>query len=111
MTIFVIFSYNLYDKIDRIIEDPGVLEIIRQDLTKIIAGEQVNDTRISSLLNVITQTTIDKIINDTLDKYNVVDMFVECKNFNKFKNKILPILMDLEKKYPLVLVIEQQKIY
>jgi hypothetical protein len=62
----------------------------------------VEDTRISSLLNVITQTTIDKIINDTLDKYNIVDMFIDCKNFNKFKNKILPILMNLEKKYPLV---------
>jgi len=96
------FSYNLYDKIDRIIEDPEVLEIIQQDLNKIITGEQINDTRISSLLNIITQTTIDKIINDTLDKYNVVDLFLESKNFNKFKNKLLPILMNLEKKYPLV---------
>ena len=96
------FSYNLYDKIDRIIKDPEVLKIIQHDLRKIVAGEQVEDTRISSLLNVITQTTIDKIINDTLDKYNIVDMFIDCKNFNKFKNKILPILMNLEKKYPLV---------
>ena len=42
------------------------------------------------------------VITDTLDKYNIVDMFIDCKNFNKFKNKILPILMNLEKKYPLV---------
>ena len=96
------FSYNVIDKMDRVIDDSQVLEIIRQDLRKIVAGEQVEDTRISSLLNVITQATIDKIIDETLDKYNVVDLFLESKNFNKFKNKILPILMNLEKKYPLV---------
>lgn len=96
------YSYNLIDKIDRIIDNPDVLKIIQNDLKKIIAGEQVVDTRMSSLLNVLTQTTIDKIINDTLDKNNVVEMFIDCKNFNKFKNKISPILMNLEKKYPLV---------
>jgi len=87
---------------DRIIDDPEVLKIIQHDLRKIVAGEQVEDTRISSLLNVITQATIDKIINDTLNKNNIVDLFIESKNFNKFKNKILPVLMNLEKKYPLV---------
>jgi hypothetical protein len=29
-------------------------------------------------------------------------MFVESNNFNSFKNKLLPILMSLEKKYPLI---------
>ncbi len=96
------YSYNVIDKMDRIIDDPEVLKIIQHDLRKIVAGEQVEDTRISSLLNVITQATIDKIINDTLNKNNIVDLFIESKNFNKFKNKILPVLMNLEKKYPLV---------
>jgi len=95
-------SYNLYDKIDRIIDDPEVLNIIKQDLDRIINGEQVNDTRISSLLNVITQTTIDKIIDQIIDKYNIVDLFISSQNFNKFKNKLLPILIGLEKKYPLI---------
>jgi len=36
-------------------------------------------------------------------------MFIECKNFNKFKNKISPILMNLEKKYPLVFGNRTQK--
>jgi len=96
------FSYNVIDKMDRIISDSEVLEIIQKDLKKILAGEQVEDTRISSLLNVITQTTIDNIIDKTLETNNIVDLFIESKNFNKFKNKILPILINLEKKYPLI---------
>ena len=87
---------------NRIINDSEVLEIVQKDLKKILAGEQVEDTRISSLLNVITQTTIDNIIDKTLETNNIVDLFIESKNFNKFKNKILPILINLEKKYPLI---------
>jgi len=79
------FSYNVIDKMNRIINDSEVLEIIQKDLKKILAGEQVEDTKISSLLNVITQTTIDNIIDKTLETNNMVDLFIESKNFNKFK--------------------------
>lgn len=96
------FAHELIDKINRIIDDPEVLEIVRQELFRIQNGEQVEDPQIASMLNVITQTTIDKIINDEIEKNNIIDLFLETNNFNSFKNKIIPILMNLEKKYPLI---------
>lgn len=96
------FAHKMIDKMDKVIDDSEVLEIVRRELTRIKNGEQVEDTQIASMLNVITQTTIDKIINSEIEKNNIVDLFQEASNFNSFKNKLLPVLMNLEKKYPLI---------
>jgi len=94
------YSYNLIDKIDRIIFDENILKIIKTDLQKILNNEQVNDVRISSLINTITQVIIDRIIIEELEKNNILDLFIECKSFNIFKLKFRPILKMLEQKYP-----------
>jgi hypothetical protein len=96
------FAHEMIDKMDRVIDDSEVLEIVRQELTRIKNGEQVEDTQIASMLNVITQTIIDKIIDEEIEKNNIVDLFQDASNFNSFKNKLSPILMNLEKKYPLI---------
>ncbi len=96
------YAHDLIDKIHLVIKDKEVLETICRDLNCVLAGENVKETTITSLLNVITQTTIDQIIDEEIDKNGIVDLFLETSNFNSFKNKILPILMNLEKKYPLI---------
>ncbi len=85
-----------------VIPDESVLDVVKHDLNCVLAGKNVENTTVTSLLNVITQTTIDKIINEELDRNNIVELFVTCENFNKFKNQITPILLNLEHKYPLI---------
>lgn len=96
------YAHALINKMHLVIDDPDVLEIVTRDLNCVLDGKNVEETRMASLLNVIAQTTIDKIIDEEIDKNNIVDLFVSTNNFNKFKNQILPILMNLEKKYPLI---------
>lgn len=96
------YAHDLIDKMNLIIEDKEVLDIITHDLKCIKNGDNVKETTITSLLNVITQSTIDKIIDDEIENNNIIQLFLECNNFNKFKNKITSILLGLEKKYPLI---------
>ncbi|MCK9439678.1 MAG: hypothetical protein WC188_03980 [Candidatus Caldatribacteriota bacterium] len=96
------YAHELIDKIHLVIPDEDVLKVIKTDLNCVINGKNVKNTTVTSLLNVIAQTTIDKIIVEEIDKNNIVELFVNSSNFNKFKNQILPILMNLEKKYPLI---------
>jgi hypothetical protein len=96
------YAHDLIDKMHLVVDNKEVLETICRDLNLVVAGKNVEETRMASLLNVITQSTIDKIIDNELEKNNIVELFLETSNFNSFKNKILPILMSLEKKYPLI---------
>jgi hypothetical protein len=96
------FAHELINKMDRVINDPEILETVKRDLTCVLNNTPVEETRMASLLNVIAQSTIDKIIDEEIDKNNVVDLFLETSNFNTFKNKISPILRELEYKYPLI---------
>ena len=96
------YAHDLIDKMHLVVDDKEVLETICRDLNLVVAGKNVEETRMASLLNVITQSTIDKIIDDEIDKNSIIELFLETSNFNSFKNKITPILMSLEKKYPLI---------
>jgi hypothetical protein len=96
------FAHDLIDKMHLVIDNPEVLETVCRDLQCVRDGKNVEETRMASLLNVIAQTTIDKIIDNEIDKYNIVDLFLETSNFNSFKNKLSPILRELEYKYPLI---------
>ncbi|HQF36477.1 MAG TPA: hypothetical protein PLL26_02440 [Candidatus Dojkabacteria bacterium] len=96
------YAHELIDKMHLVIDDSKILEIVMKDLNCVLENKNVEETQIASLLNVITQTTIDKIIDEEIDKNNIVDLFIGTNNFNSFKNKITPILMSLEKKYPLI---------
>ena len=96
------FAHELINKMDRVIDDPEILETVKRDLTCVLNNTPVEETRMASLLNVIAQSTIDKIIDDEIDKNKIVELFLETSNFNTFKNKISPILRELEYKYPLI---------
>lgn len=96
------YAHDLMDKMHLVIDNPEVLATVCRDLQCVRDGKNVEETRMASLLNVITQTTIDKIIDDEIDKNKIVELFLETSNFNTFKNKISPILRELEYKYPLI---------
>jgi len=93
------YAHELINKMHLVIDDADVLEIVLKDLKNINEGKQVQDTHIASLLNVIAQSIIDKIIDDEIEKNNIVDLFLSSGNFYKFRNKFLPLLKSWEKKY------------
>jgi len=96
------YAHNVIDWMHVVIEDEKVLETVIRDLNNVKNGKNVEETRMASLLNVITQITIDRIIDEEIEKNNILDLFVETNNFNSFKNKIMPILKKLEIKFPLI---------
>ena len=96
------FAHDLIDKMHLLIDNSEVLETVCRDLQCVKDGKNVEETRMASLLNVITQSTIDKIINTEIDQNNIVELFITSNNFNKFKNQITPILFNLERKHPLI---------
>ena len=103
------YAHDLMDKMHLVIDNPEVLATVCRDLQCVRDGKNVEETRMASLLNVITQTTIDKIIDEEIDKNKIVELFLETSNFNTFKNKISPILRELEYKYPLIFKNRTQK--
>jgi hypothetical protein len=96
------YAHDLIDKMYLLINNKEVLEKVINDLNNVKNGKNVEETRIASLLNVLAQTTIDKIIDDEIEQNEILDIFIDSTNFNKFKNRFLPILKKLEKKYPLI---------
>jgi hypothetical protein len=96
------YAHDLIDKLDRIIDNPEILDIIKRGLDNVNNGEQVDNTRISSMLNVITQIMIDRIIDKEIIENNIVDLFIQNSSFNSFKNKMNQIFQKLEYEYPLI---------
>ncbi len=94
------YIYNLIDKIHLIIDNQEILDKIIKDLNNINNNKKMEDLNITGLLNVINQSIIDKIIDEEIEKHGIVDLFLSCDNFNKFKNRFVPILKLWEKKYP-----------
>lgn len=95
-------THNLLDKLHLIIEDEDTLNAVKYNLEHIIKGENITDTSIIATLNVVKNQYINYIITDIINKENIVEMFLEYKNYNKFKNHFISLFYGLEKKYPFI---------
>ena len=95
-------AHDLIDKMHLIIDNPDALNRITRCLLNIRNGELVEDTEMACLLNVITQVSIDKIIDKVIVEEKFVEIFLQNPNFNSFKNNILPVFKKLEIQYPLI---------
>jgi len=93
---------NLIDKLHLLVEDKETLEVIKYNLEHINKKENISDPTIIATLNIVKNKYIDYIINDVVDRYKIVDLFIECKTYNKFKNNFYNIYNILEKDYPYI---------
>ena len=101
-TIFYDQTHLLIDKLHLIIEDENTLNVVKYNLEHIVQNKNIPDTSVIATLNVIKNQYINYIINDEIEKNMIVELFINCKNYNKFKNNFIPIFLNLEKQYPFI---------
>ena len=100
----IIYDYNhlMIDKFHLLIEDSQTLKEVQKNLQEILEDERISDTSVVATLEVIKNQMFNKIMDAVIDKYNIVQLFVESINFNKFKNLYTPIHIKLEKDFPYI---------
>jgi len=100
----VIYDYNhlMIDKFHLLIENEDTCKNIQKDLQNILDNNRINDTSILATLEVVKNHLFDQIMDQAIDHYKIVDLFLESKNFNKFKNNFTPIYLCLERDFPFI---------
>lgn len=94
------FIVNIEDKLELITKNQELLKQILHDVNNIKNNNRLSDPYVFGLLEVIKHCNIDKILDKIISEYDFVDLFLNCSNYNKFKNLANKIFQHLEKKYP-----------
>lgn len=95
-------NQNLINKMHLIIENEETLEEVKRNLDAINKNQLIYDTNVVALLEVIKQQTFNKIMDYAIDHYNILELFINSKNFNQFKNNFKPIFYKLQKDFPFI---------
>ena len=100
----VIHDYNhlIIDKFPLLIENDSTCKAVQKDLNNILSNSRIDDTSVIATLEVIKNQIFNQIIDMAIVNYNIVDLFLECKNYNIFKNRFTPIYLSLEKDFPYI---------
>ena len=100
----VIYNYShlMIDKFPLLIENEDTCKNVQADLKNILDNQRISNTSILATMEVIKNNIFDQIIDGAIDHYKIVELFLESKNFNKFKNNFTPIYLKLEKDFPYI---------
>jgi hypothetical protein len=100
----VIHDYNhlIIDKFPLLIENDNTCKSIQKDLENILNNNRINDTSVIATLEVIKNQIFNQIMDLAIENYKIVDLFLECDNYNIFKNRFTPIYLSLEKDFPYI---------
>jgi hypothetical protein len=100
----IIYDYNqkLINKFHLLIEEESTLKEVQNSLSNILNNEKIENTRIIACLEIIKNQTINRIINQAIDHYQIVELFLSAANYNKFKNQFTSIFYQLEKDFPYI---------
>jgi len=89
------------ETLHKFIPNKIVFDLINQNITNLKNGNQINDPKLYSLLHVIYEHIIDSTMNIVINKYNLLDLFLNS-NSNIFRTKLKLLLHDWKKIYPAV---------
>lgn len=89
-----------YDFLSSFIPNKHALEMVMRDIDNIKNGRQAEDTRIMSLTYVIYSSIIDKMMEKFIREERIIDLMIKYPDYNKFKNKILPLIYKAAHQYP-----------
>ena len=89
-----------HEYLEKFIPNKQVLEKILKEIQNIKNNKQIEDTRILSLTYVIYSAIIDKMMQQFIQEENIIELFIKNPDYNKLKNKLLPIIYRATKKYP-----------
>jgi len=108
----ILYDYNhkMIDKFDLLIEDIVTLKEIKRNLQNIVDNNRIGDTNIVAILEVIKNQMFNRIMDAAIDHYRIVELFIDCGTFNKFKNQFIPIYLQLEKDFPYIFKNLQNKL-
>ena len=96
------YSHKLIDKFHLIIDNVDTCKFVQDDLQNILNNNRINDTSVLATMEVVKNNLFDQIMDNAIDHYNIIEMFLENKNFNTFKNQFTPIYLKLEKDFPYI---------
>lgn len=100
----ILYDYNhkMIDKFDLLVEDINTLKEVKDNLKNIVDKVRIGDTNIVAILEVIKNQQFNRIMDAAIDHYKIVELFIDCGNFNKFKHQFIPIFIQLEKDFPYI---------
>jgi hypothetical protein len=100
----ILYEYNhkMIDKFDLLIEDVNTLKEVQKNLNNIVTNTRIGDTNIIAILEVIKNQMFNKIMDSVIDKYDIVNMFLNANNYNQFKNQFILIYLQAEKEFPYI---------
>lgn len=81
-------------------QDQKLRELIFDETMRVNKGENISDTLLFSLTYVIYALTLDFMMRKIIEENKLLDIFLNSKNFNSFKNNTIGLLKNAERKYP-----------
>jgi hypothetical protein len=91
---------NLESKLHMMINNEQILNTLLKDINNIKNNKPLEDPHLFGMIEVLTHSNIDKLMHKIIDDFDFLNLFLDSKNFNKFKNLSLGIFKTLENKYP-----------
>jgi hypothetical protein len=100
----IIYDYNhlMIDKFPLLIENEDTCKNVQADLKNILDNQRISNTSILATMEVVKNQIFNQIMDAAITNYNIVELFLESKNFNQFKNNFTPIYLQLEKDFPFI---------
>lgn len=96
------FAHDIIDHLDHLIENQHVRELIKTDLLRIKQNLSMNDPKLVSLLMVLYNQLVDKVMMKMIEDENLLDIFNNTDNPNSFINIFTQIYNKWETQYPFV---------
>ena len=92
---------DLIKQVDKMSSESHIQDVIKEDLELLQNGKPLNNPAMTSLINIVHNINIDKIFNHVIDEYNIIEIFLNnCQRHTTLRPQLLPLLLDLERKYP-----------
>ena len=93
-------AHELVDELDSLISDPEISNMIKAEMGRICAKESLDNPKLVSLLMVVYNQTLDRIMEKVIEEENLINIFLEAKNPNNFINYFSNVFTKWDKKYP-----------
>jgi len=89
-----------YEYLEKFVPNKQVLKQIMIEIDNIKKGKQIQNTRLLSLTYVIYSSILDRMMQKFIKEENIVELLIKNPDYNKLKNKVLPLIYKAGKQFP-----------
>ncbi|MFW6281561.1 MAG: hypothetical protein ACOC1O_02045 [bacterium] len=86
--------------IKRLFKQKNIQDELMEEIERILGNKEMKDMEFFSLTYTVYSQILDWSMKKFIDNERILEIFLECKNFNILKNKLLPIFNNKTKNYP-----------